>query len=178
MSTVPLCSMTSFNTWQFPFLAVREVSWWPQLHVAAACLGGAAGRQRLDSAGSAGDSSGGRLGWGSGCVRHQSQGGCIFQRQRPGLPLSAVCLCETACAYVLLFLYTYEDHRLKIIQYKEAPLQMVTMWLWLEVHVKFRIRIRFRVKVKCWASSCEGLRNNNTQRVYVCEQLGSNIILK
>lgn len=32
--------------------------------VAAACLGGAAGSERLDSAGSAGDSSGGRLGWG------------------------------------------------------------------------------------------------------------------
>lgn len=34
--------------------------------------GGAAGRQRLDTAGSAGDSSGGRLVWGIGCLRHQS----------------------------------------------------------------------------------------------------------
>lgn len=34
-------NMTSFSTWQIPFLAAsEEVSWWPQLHVPAARLGG------------------------------------------------------------------------------------------------------------------------------------------
>lgn len=80
--------------------------------------GGAAGRERLDSAGTAGDSLGRRLGLWNGCVRHQSQTCCVFQSQRPGVPLSAVCLCETACAYLPLSRYTYEDlcHRTKTIQ--------------------------------------------------------------
>lgn len=81
-----------------PFLAERaEVSWWPQLHVAAALPGVQLAARDWT-----------QLAWletlrvrgGGECVRHQS--GCVFQSHRAVLTL--ICMCVTTCVH--MFLYT------------------------------------------------------------------------
>lgn len=84
------------GVWQVSVTA--PVPCWSQLCGAAACPGRAAGRERLDPAGSGAGSRGEREA-GSQVCRHVAA--ALFSRARgQGIPSGAVCLCARICAFV------------------------------------------------------------------------------
>lgn len=124
--------MTSFSTWQFPFLAVREkVLWWPQLHVAAACLAGVqlAGRDWTQLALL------GTLwvgGWVCGTDAWDTRAKpAAFSRARgqecPSALSACVRLLVHICPSLTILMRTFATEQ-KQYKDEEAPLQEETMW--------------------------------------------------